>query len=404
MANKIGPEKPTYESLGVSAAKDDVHNALALIDPGLFPGAFCKAVPDVFDGSDQHCVVLHADGAGTKAALAYIEYRRTGRADVFEGIAIDSAVMNLDDLLCVGATGPFVLSNTIGRNAKLVGGDAIAAIIRGYARFAEAMSPFGVEILPCGGETADVGDLVRTIVVDSSMAARLLRRDFINCRHVKAGHVIVGLASFGQATYERSYNSGIGANGFTAIRHEVLASSYKTSSPETFAPDIDAFVYRGTYQLDDPLPGTTIRLADALLAPTRTYAPIVRVVLSRFRPHISAMFHNTGGGQTKCLRFGAGVRYEKDNLFDLPPIFRFLRDEIGMPTREMVRVFNLGHRFEIVCDPSVANEIIDVAAQFNVEGRIVGRVTAQDRGPILVIEVDGETVEFASADGDKASR
>jgi phosphoribosylformylglycinamidine cyclo-ligase len=393
MPTKEADQGRTYESRGVSPDKPDVRRALDASDPGLFPGAFCKAVPDVLAGSEQHCVLLHADGAGTKSALAYVHYRQHGDAGVFAGIAQDSLVMNLDDLLCVGCTGPFVLSNTIGRNAKLIPGAVVSEIIRGYERVASDLRRYGVEIVPCGGETADVGDLVRTVVVDSTLVARMRRDEFINCAGVRAGHVIVGLASFGQAVYESSYNSGISTNGFTAARHELLADRYRREFPETFAPDISDLAYTGRFAIDDPLPGTSMTIGEALLSPTRTYAAVMVDVLRYLRTRISAIFHNSGGGQTKCLGFGREVRYVKDNLFPLPPVFRFLREATNLPTREMVRVFNLGHRMEIVCEPTAANDVVEIASRFGVEARVVGRVE-RHAGRSLVVCVDGETIEI----------
>jgi phosphoribosylformylglycinamidine cyclo-ligase len=394
MPTKGADSERTYESRGVSPDKPDVKHALGSSDPGVFPGAFCKAVPDLLSGSAQHCVLLHADGAGTKSALAYIHYREHGNAAVFAGIAQDSLVMNLDDLLCVGCTGPFVLSNTIGRNAKLIPGAVVSEIIRGYERLAEDLRRYGLEIVPCGGETADVGDLVRTVVVDSTLAARMRRDEFINCAGVRAGHAIVGLASFGKAAYESSFNSGIGTNGFTAARHELLAAKYRDEFPETFAPDIADLAYTGRFGIDDPLPGSSMTIGEALLSPTRTYGPVLVEVLQHFRPQISGIIHNSGGGQTKCLGFGRDVRYVKDNLFPLPPVFRFLREATDLPTREMVRVFNLGHRMEIICEPAVASEIVAVALRFEVEARVVGRVEHEAGGRSLLVCVDGETIEI----------
>ncbi|HVO28089.1 MAG TPA: AIR synthase related protein [Candidatus Margulisiibacteriota bacterium] len=388
------PADRTYESRGVSADKRDVKNALRFTDPGLFPGAFCKVVPDVLAGSGDHCVLLHADGAGTKSALAYIHYRRYGDPHVFAGIAQDSLVMNLDDLLCVGCTGPFLLSNTIGRNAKLIPGEVVAEIIRGYQQVADDLRQYDISIVPCGGETADVGDLVRTVVVDATLAARMRRDDVIDCSRVRPGHVIVGLASFGRAAWEPAENSGIGTNGFTAARHELLAAKFRAEFPETFAPDIFDLAYRGRFDLDDPLPHSAMTIGEALLSPTRTYAPVVREVLTACRTQISALFHNTGGGQTKCLGFGRNVRYVKNNLFPLPPIFRFLREVTGLPLSEMSRVFNLGHRLEIVCDPSASQSVIAIAQRAAIAAQVIGVVEPAESGRSLVLQADGETVEF----------
>lgn len=384
----------SYEQRGVSAHKEDVVRAVSHLDPGVFPGAFCKAVPDVFTGSPDHCVLLHADGAGTKSSLAYLHYKRHGDPAVFHGIAQDSLIMNIDDMLCVGALGPYVLSNTIGRNAKLVPGEVIQAIVAGYERVSRSLEPFGFQITACGGETADVGDLVRTLIVDSSVATRMERSAFINAKHVKAGHAIVGLASFGQATYEDRPNSGIGTNGFTALRHGLLPPRYREEFPESFAPEIYEMAYTGAFDLDDPLPGTSFTVGEACLSPTRTYAPVIAQVLASHREAVSALFHNTGGGQTKCLNFGANVRYVKDNLFPAPPLFRFIRETTGSPLREMLRVFNMGHRMEVVCEPSVAPGVIEIARSFGIEAQVVGRVEPLDGRKELIVETQGETVEF----------
>jgi phosphoribosylformylglycinamidine cyclo-ligase len=389
-------EESFYERRGASATKVDVHRALEGLSAGLFPGAFCKAVPDVLGDSAEHCVLSHADGAGTKAALAYIQYLRHQRPEVFVGIAQDSLVMNLDDLLCVGATGPFIYSNTIGRNSKQIPGEVIRAIIHGYEEFADRLRPYGVELVSCGGETADVGDLVRTIIVDSSIVTRMRRADFIDCSRVQAGHVIVGLASFGRASYESTENSGIGTNGFTALRHGVLTSEYREQFPQTYAPEIAGLAYTGRYDLDSPLPGTPMTIGDASLSPTRTYAPIVLKVVREMRPFISAIFHNTGGGQTKCMGFGRDVRYVKDNLFEPPPIFRFIRSETGIRLREMLRTFNMGHRLEIVCDRGVADRVLQISADHEVAARIIGRVESMP-GRSLVVEVSGETEQFGES-------
>lgn len=384
----------TYEQRGVSPHKPDVKKAIEDLDPGLFPGAFCKATPDVLTGSPEHCLLLHADGAGTKSAVAYIHYRRHGDASVFEGIAQDSLVMNLDDLLCVGTTGPYVLSNTIGRNARLIPGEAVRAIIHGYENLVGRLREYGVEITSCGGETADLGDVVRTLVVDSTLAVRMRRDEVIDCSNVRPGHVIVGLASFGRAVYEDYENSGIGTNGLTAARHELLTSRYREEFTETYAPEISEVAYTGRFDIDDPLSETSMTVGEALLSPTRTYAPVMVPVLARYRGQISAIFHNTGGGQTKCLNFGGNVRYEKDDLFPMPPIFSFIQRECGLSLHEMARVFNLGHRLEIVCDPAVSSEIIDIARGFGVEAKIVGRVRESSAGRSLALTVGGETLEF----------
>ena len=384
----------TYEERGVSPHKTDVKAAIMGIDSGIFPGAFCKAIPDVLGNSPDHCFLLHADGAGTKSALAYIHFRRHGDPAIFEGIAQDSLVMNLDDLTCVGAFGPFVLSNTIGRNGKLIPGAVLRAIIRGYENLAEKFREYGIEIYLCGGETADIGDLVRTIVVDSVLAVRMERRDFIDCSKVACDQHIVGLASFGQALYESSYNSGIGSNGLTSLRHELLTSRYRDEFPETYAPDIGDLAYVGRFDIDDMLSGTRMTVGEALLSPTRTYAPVLKEIINTYRGSISAIFHNTGGGQTKCLNFGNGIRYIKDNLFPPPPIFEFLERHTNLARREMYRVFNMGHRVEVVCDPGVSAEIVKVSERFGVGARVIGRTEHWEEGASLAILTAGETIEY----------
>jgi phosphoribosylformylglycinamidine cyclo-ligase len=386
-----------YELRGASADKPDVHRAIRGADPGLFPGAFCKIVPDSIAGSPEHCVALHADGAGTKAAVAYLRFRQDGDARIFRGIAQDSLVMNLDDLLCVGTTGPFVLSNTIGRNAKLIPGDVIREIIAGYESVASMLSQYHISIASCGGETADLGDLVRTIVIDSTLAVRFPRSEVIDCSRAQPGHVIVGLASFGKAAYEDNENSGIGTNGFTTARHVLLSARYGQDFRETHAPEIEAWAYQGRFELSDKMPDGKMTVGEALLSPTRTYAPIVNEMFETLRPSISAIFHNSGGGLTKCLKFGAGVTYIKDNLFPTPPIFSLIRSEDHLTFEEMCRTFNMGHRLEIICDPSAAAEIIAISEEFGVAGQVIGRVE-KSQGPNRIKISDGEDVaEFTES-------
>jgi phosphoribosylformylglycinamidine cyclo-ligase len=383
----------SYESRGVSPHKQDVHKAIANVSPGVFPGAFCKAIPDLFGGSDDHCVLMHADGAGTKSSLAYLYYREHGAADVFEGIAQDSLVMNLDDLLCVGATGPFALTNLIGRNAKLVSGEVVAAVINGYEKFCHHMAEFGIEIVTCGGETADIGDLVRTIVVDSALATRMPRAEFIDASQVKPGLSIVGVASFGRASYEEDTNSGIGTNGFTCARHELLGEQYRQAE-ETYAPQIAELAYTGKFDLDDPLPGSNQTVGQALLSPTRTYAPLLKEAFATFRPAISALFHNTGGGLSKSLGFGHGIRYVKDNLIAPPPIFQFLAEQTNLPAQELSRVFNMGCRLEIVCQPDAAQGLIDLCRRFQLHAQVIGRTEKIAAGTEVVLETPTGRVEF----------
>jgi phosphoribosylformylglycinamidine cyclo-ligase len=384
-----------YEKRGVSPHKPDVQKAIENIDQGVFPGAFCKAVPDILSGSKNHCFLLHADGAGTKSALAYMHYRKHGNPNVFEGIAQDSLVMNIDDLLCVGATGPFIFSNTIGRNAKLITGDIVEAIINGYENFSARLRDYGIIINSCGGETADVGDLVRTVIVDSTVATRLRYDHFIDCSKVVAGHDIIGLASFGKAIYEDTYNSGISTNGFTSARHEILNNSYKDEFPETYAPEILDLTYTGKFKIDDQLSGAQFTVGEALLSPTRTYAPVMVAILSKYRNKISAIYHNSGGGQTKCINFGKDIRYIKDNLFPSPPIFTFLKEQTHLSLREMYRVFNMGHRLEIICVPSISGKIMDLCQPFGVEARVVGRTEHQSGKTSLTIVTNEGPIDFA---------
>ncbi|MDO9399282.1 MAG: AIR synthase-related protein [bacterium] len=382
-----------YEDRGVSPHKPDVKNAIIGIDQGIFPNAFCKAIPDILCGSKDHCLLLHADGAGTKSSLAYIYYKENEDLNVFEGIAQDSLVMNLDDLLCVGAVDTFILSNTIGRNYKLINGEILKKIIFGYTKMIKLLEPYGIQIYNCGGETADIGDLTRTIIVDSVLATRILKKNFIDCSKVKANHDIIGLASFGKAVYEEEYNSGIGSNGLTAARHEILSSKYKEKYPESFAPEISNFCYTGKFNLNDKLPNTNLTIGKAILSPTRTYAPVIKEVLNKYKNSISAVFHNTGGGQTKCLNFGNNIKYIKNNLFPIPPIFKLIKENTSLSQYEMHRVFNMGHRMEIVCDPKVSLEIIKISEKYEVEARIVGKTELANNSSLTIITPD-EVLEY----------
>ncbi len=383
-----------YEDRGASADKHEVHAALKGRDGGLFPGAFCKILPDTLTGSPDHCLIIHADGAGTKSILAYLHWRETGDASVFKGIAQDSLVMNLDDLFCVGAVGPFLLSNTIGRNAKLISGEVISALVDGYRDQVETLGRLGIEIHSGGGETADMGDTIRTLVIDSTLVTRCKRSDILTGDKIRPGLAIVGLASGGRATYEAAENSGLGSNGFTSIRHEVLSGYYKEKYPEIYAPEIAQLAYTGKYRLEDPLPGSALTIGEALRSPTRTYAPVLRKVLEQQGASVAAIFHNTGGGQTKCLRFGQGILYIKDNLFDPPPLFRLLEKESALGEKELYRSLNMGHRMEILCDPAAADAVIAIAGEFDIGAQIVGRTEAGPAGNRLVIRRGGREFEF----------
>lgn len=366
-----------YKARGVSAQKEEVHAAIAGADAGLFPSAFCKIVPDHLTGDPEWCIAMHADGAGTKSALAYLYYRETGDASVFRGIAQDALVMNLDDLLCVGATGPFLLSNTIARNARRVPGEVLAEIIAGYEALARQFAEWGIPIVPTGGETADLGDLVGTLVVDATLVTRLPRRQVVANDRVKPGDLIIGLASYGQTTYEAAYNAGMGSNGLTSARHDLLRKEYAARYPETFDPDLPEHLrYAGPFRLGDPLPGAPVTVGQALLSPTRTYAPLLAPLLREQRGAISALIHCTGGGQTKCLRAGRGIHFIKDNLFPPPPLFQAIRRLTHTPWREMYQVFNMGHRMEIIGDPTLLPVVERLGRVLNLEVRVVGRCEA----------------------------
>lgn len=384
----------SYLSRGVSPTKDDVKKAVANQSSGVAPGAFCKLVEDIA-GDPEYCLAVHADGAGTKSSAAYLAYRETGDTSCFFGLAQDSLVMNTDDLACVGAISNLSLSNTIGRNAHRVNGACIAAIINGYDAMIEKLGGMGVDIKMTGGETADVGDLVRTLIVDSTIIARMKREDVINAANIKPGHVIVGLASFGKASYEDTENSGISSNGLTAARHMLLSKVYLEKYPESISETIPADkVYCGKYRLEDTLPGSDMTVGQAILSPTRTYLPIVKEVLASCRSQISGMIHCTGGGQAKCRDFGRNLRYVKDNLFEFPPIFRAIYESGEIPMKEMYQVFNCGHRLEFYCDPAVADRIIQIAASYFVDARIVGRVEALPEGSRNEVVITSGNEEF----------
>lgn len=364
-----------YDLRGVSASKTDVHSAIKNIDKGIFPGAFCKIVPDYLGGDADWCNIMHADGAGTKSALAYAYWRETGDLSVWKGIAQDALIMNIDDLLCVGATDNILLSSTIGRNKRLVPGEVIAAIINGTEELLEELRRHGVNIYSTGGETADVGDLVRTIIVDSTVTCRMKRADVIDNANIAAGDVIVGLASYGQATYEREYNGGMGSNGLTSARHDVFSKKVAEAYPETYDGGLPTeLVYCGSYGLTDEVVGAPVNAGKLVLSPTRTYAPVVKAVLEAMRPQIHGMVHCSGGAQTKIMNFVKGKHVIKDEFFDIPPLFDVIRRESGTDPREMYRVFNMGHRLEFYCPASAADAIIAISQSFGVPAKIVGRV------------------------------
>ena len=382
-----------YERRGVSASKEDVHHAIRNMDKGLFPKSFCKIIPDVATGDPNYCLVMHADGAGTKSALAYVYWKETGDTSVWKGIAQDAVVMNLDDLLCVGVTDNILLSSTIGRNKNLVPGEVVSAIIEGTREFAETMNKLGVGLHLTGGETADVGDLVRTVIVDSTVVARMKRSDVVDNANIVAGDFIVGLASFGKATYESEYNSGIGSNGLTSARHDVLASDPLAARyPESFDPSLPAdLIYSGGKALTDTIDGITV--GKLLLSPTRTYAPIVRDILRDCGREIHGLVHCSGGGQTKALNFIDNLHVVKDGLFPVPPLFELIQSESGTDWKEMYRVFNMGHRLEVYAPESCVARIIACSERYGVEARVVGRTERSD-GKSLTIRTDKGTFEY----------
>lgn len=364
-----------YNQRGVSASKEDVHQAISNLDKGLFPKAFCKIVPDHLASDPDYCTVMHADGAGTKSSLAYIYWKETGDLSVWKGIAQDAIVMNIDDLLCVGATGNILLSSTIGRNKNNIPGEVIAAIINGTEEILEMLRHYGVNIISTGGETADLGDLVRTIVVDSTVVSRMKREDVIDNGRIQAGDVIIGLASFGKATYEDEYNGGTGSNGLTSARHDVFTHAYAARYPETFDGDVPKeLVYSGTYNVTDSLPGLDVNVGKLVLSPTRTYAPVIVKVLENFRSRIHGMVHCSGGAQTKVLHFIENLHVIKDNLFHAPPLFAMIQEQSGTDWKEMYKVFNMGHRMEIYAPEDIAAEIISISTSFDIDAKIIGRV------------------------------
>ncbi len=381
-----------YSQRGVSASKEDVHRAIKNVDKGLFPRAFCKIVPDYLTGDPDYCLVMHADGAGTKSSLAYMYWKETGDLSVWKGIAQDALVMNLDDLLCVGVTGNILLSSTIGRNKTLIPGEVISAIINGTEDLIRELRTYGVDIHSTGGETADVGDLVRTIIVDSTVTARLQRSRVIDNANIRAGDVVVGLASSGQATYEREYNGGMGSNGLTSARHDVFANYLAKQYPESFDPAIPGeLIYAGDMALDQPLDDAPLDAGKLVLSPTRTYAPIIKQVLEKYTSKdIHGMVHCSGGAQTKILHFIENLHVIKDNLFPLPPLFRLIQEQSGTDWREMYQVFNCGHRMELYLNENIAAEVIRISENFGVEARIVGRVEASNSKSLSILSPYGE--------------
>lgn len=374
-----------YNLRGVSASKEDVHNAIKNIDKGIFPKAFCKIIPDILGGDPEYCNIMHADGAGTKSSLAYMYWRETGDLSVWKGIAQDALIMNIDDLLCVGATDNILVSSTIGRNKLLIPGEVISAIINGTDELLAELRSLGVNAYATGGETADVGDLVRTIIVDSTVTCRMKRSDVISNHRIQGGDVIVGMASFGQASYEKEYNGGMGSNGLTSARHDVFAKYLAQKYPESYDAAVpDDLVYSGNLKLTDAIEGLGIDAGKLVLSPTRTYAPVIKKLLDEMRPAIHGMVHCSGGAQTKVMHFVENVKVVKNNLFPIPPLFKTIQEQSGTDWKEMYKVFNMGHRMEIYIAPENAQAVIDIARSFNIDAQIVGFVESADKNSLII--------------------
>lgn len=368
-----------YNKRGVSASKEDVHNAIKNIDKGVFPRAFCKIVPDFLGGDENYCNIMHADGAGTKSSLAYLYWKETGDLSVWKGIAQDALIMNIDDLLCVGAVDNILLSSTIGRNKNLIPGEVIAAIINGTEELLAEYRKLGVNIYSTGGETADVGDLVRTIIVDSTVTCRMKREDVIDNANIRPGDVIVGLASFGQASYETEYNGGMGSNGLTSARHDVFAKYLAKKYPESYDNNVpEELVYAGNCQLTDAVKGTDVNAGKLVLSPTRTYAPVIKKILDKYRKQIHGMIHCSGGAQTKVMNFVENMHIVKDNMFPVPPLFQLIQEQSATPWEEMYKVFNMGHRLEVYVRPENAEKVIAISKSFNIDAQVVGHI---EEGP-----------------------
>lgn len=382
-----------YQKRGVSSAKEDVHEAIKHLDKGLFPNAFCKVVPDILSGDPLYCNIMHADGAGTKSSLAYIYWKETGDVSVWEGIAQDALVMNTDDLLCAGVCDNMLVSSTIGRNKKRIPKEVVSAIINGTESFIQKMRDFGINIEFAGGETADVGDLVQTVIVDSTVTVRSKRSEIITNDHIEPGDVIVGLASFGQTTYESQYNSGISSNGLTSARHDVLCKVYAEKYPESYDNDLDRdLVYTGSAKINDVFPNMQMSVGQMLLSPTRTYTPVVKEIFRQLKPNLKAMIHCTGGGQTKVLNFIKNNHVVKDQLFTTPPLFDFIRKQSETPWREMYQVFNMGHRMEIITNEETANKAIEICNGFLLDAKIIGRVLPSVKKKLTIVTPNGEYV------------
>ncbi len=384
-----------YNTLGVSSKKDDVHKALKSIDKGLFPGAFCRIIEDI-DDRNGYCSIFHSDGAGTKASLAYMYYKETGDISVFKGIVRDAMVMNLDDILCVGATGNIFFSNNLGRNRQYIDSNVIGTIIKEYYDYSERLTSLGLKVKMCGGETADIGDIVKTIVVDASAFTTMKKEDVIDASNIKNDDVIIGLASYGKASYEDEFNSGIGSNGLTLARHGLLSHEYYKKYPECYDQNLDEkYIFFGKYKLTDRISENKITIGRALLSPTRTYAPIIKEMIENYRNDIHGIIHNTGGGQTKILNFGKGIKYVKNNLFKIPKIFELIQRSSETQWKEMFSVFNMGHRMEILCNESTAPEIIKIAGKFDVDSKIIGFCEKSPLKNKNIVEIKSEFGSFS---------
>lgn len=382
-----------YNARGVSASKEDVHKAISNIDKGLYPKAFCKIIPDILGNDDDYCNIMHADGAGTKSSLAYMYWKETGDLSVWKGIAIDAIVMNIDDLLCVGATDNILLSSTIGRNKRLIPGEVISALINGTQEFCSDIQKLGVNIHLTGGETADVGDLVRTIIVDSTVTCRMKREDVITNEKIAAGNVIVGLSSFGKATYENSYNGGMGSNGLTSARHDVFNKTLANKFPESYDQGIDAeFVYTGNYKLTDKIDNINLDAGKLVLSPTRTYAPIIKRILENHRKDINGIIHCSGGAQTKILNFIDNLHVVKNNMFTIPPLFNIIQEQSGTSWKEMYKVFNMGHRMELYVAKDIAPKIIEISKSFGVDAQIIGYCEASSKKKLTILSEKGDFI------------
>jgi phosphoribosylformylglycinamidine cyclo-ligase len=382
-----------YQARGVSAGKEDVHNAIKNIDKGLFPKAFCKIVPDYLAGQEDHCIIMHADGAGTKSSLAYIYWKTTGDLSVWKGIAQDALIMNLDDLLCVGAIGPILVSSTIGRNKNVIPGEVLSEIINGTEELLQELRNYGLDIHSTGGETADLGDLVRTIIVDSTVVCRMKRSDVISNSNIQPGDVIVGLASYGQANYEHAYNGGMGSNGLTSARHDVFEHNLANLFPESYDAAIpEEFIYSGGMSLTDPIEDCPLNAGQLVLSPTRTYAPVIIEMLAKFRKEIHGMVHCSGGAQTKILHFIDDLHIVKDSLFDTPTLFKLIQAQSQTPWQEMYKVFNMGHRMELYVPKEIAQDLIDISKGFGIDAKVIGHVEANKGRKVTIKGVHGEFV------------